>query len=127
MPFNRSLKIAAITGFCLAMIATADARIRKNDLVDSHKDYTQRGVQLYAGFGAQDYEIEDMDYAGLNQLEDGGSFFFGVGVGIDRGLSLYFEGSASEHPTQLGDFVFGTGMVGVKYAPNSGHRHMWQP
>ena len=128
MPDNRSIKIAAIvTGFCLAMMATADARIRKNDLVDSHNDFTQRGVQLYAGFGAQDYEIEDMDYAWLNQLEDGGSFFFGVGVGIDRGLSLYFEGNASEHPTQLGDVVFGTGMVGVKYAPNSGHRHMWQP
>lgn len=128
MIVSRSLKIAvAVAGFCLAMAATSDARIRKGELVDPHKDYTQRGFQLYAGFGAQGYEIEDADYSALDQLDDGGSFFFGAGLGLDRGVSLYFEGNASEHPTQLGDVVFGTGMVGLKYAPNSGHRHLWQP
>lgn len=125
---NRRIGILlATTGFCLAFIGSADARIRQRDLVDPHKDYTQRGFQLYAGFGAQGYEIEDADYSALDQLDDGGSFFFGAGLGLDRGVSLYFEGTGSEHPTAIGDVVFGTGMVGIKYAPNSGHRHMWQP
>jgi hypothetical protein len=128
MPVNRSLNLAvAAASLTLALAATSDARIRQRDLEDSHKDYTQRGVQIYAGFGAQEYEVEDIDYADLDQLDDGGAFFFGVGLGLDRGVSLYFEGTASEHPTLTGDVVFGTGMIGVKYAPNSGHRHLWQP
>jgi len=129
MRVTRSLQIAAaVTGFCLAMIATSDARIRKGSEAARASDgYSQRGIQLYAGFGGQNYEIEDLDYAGLDQLDGGGSFFLGLGIGIDPKLSLYFEGNASEHPTALGDVVFGTGMVGVKYTPNTGHRHMWQP
>lgn len=129
MHVTRSLQIAMVTtGLCLAMIATSDARIRRGGGSTPARDgYTQRGVQLYAGFGAQNYKIEDIDYAGLDQLDDGGSFFLGVGVGLDPKFSLYFEGTASEHPTEIGDMVFGTGMVGVKYTPNTGHRHTWQP
>jgi hypothetical protein len=129
MHFTRSLQIsAAVAGLFLAMFATSDARVRRgSDAAPGRDGYSQRGVQLYAGFGGQNYEVDDNDYAGLDQLDDGGSFFLGVGIGLDPKLSLYFEGNASEHPTELGEVVFGTGMVGVKYTPNTGHRHTWQP
>jgi hypothetical protein len=128
MSNTRWIKIAAaVVGFCLAMAATSEGRIRKSELVDPHKDYTQRGFQLYLGFGAQDYEIEDADYGELEQLDDGASIFFGASIGLDRGVALFFEGTGSEHPTPMGDVVFGTGMIGIKYAPNSGYRHQWQP
>lgn len=128
MLIGRSFHLSLVaTGICLAMVATSDARIRQTGLVDSHRDFTQRGVQIYAGFGGQGYEIGDHDYAGLNQLDGGGSFFLGLGIGLDRGLALYLEGNASKHPTPTGDFVFGTGMVGIKYAPNTGPRHRTQP
>lgn len=128
MSANQSVKLVlAVAGFCLAMVATADARIRKSELADPHKDFTQRGFQIYAGLGGQDYEVEDADYAALDQLDDAGSFFLGVGLGISDKASLYLEGNASEHPTLIGDQVFGTALVGIKYAPNSGHSHRWQP
>ncbi len=129
MRVTRFLQIAAIAiGLSSVMIATSEARIRRGGESTPARDgYSQRGVQLYAGFGGQNYEIEDIDYAGLDQLDDGGSFFLGVGIGLDPKFSLYFEGNASEHPTEIGDVVFGTGMVGVKYTPNTGHRNKWQP
>lgn len=128
MSVNQSMRVAfAAAGFCMAMVATADARIRKSELVDPERDYTQRGFQIYAGLGGQDYEVEDADYAALDQLDDAGAFFLGLGLGVSDNVSLYLEGNASEHPTLIGDQVFGTALVGIKYAPNSGHRNRWQP
>jgi len=129
MSSKRTTALAvALATLVLAMTsASAEARIRCHDLEDPHKDYTQRGVQLYVGLGGQDYSIEDNDYKFLDEFDADGMFFFGVSLGLDRGVSLYFEGNASEHQTPSGDMTFGIGLIGIKYAPNSGPRHLWQP
>lgn len=123
---SMTIAIASLT-LGMAMTTASDARIRRGEIVERERGYDQRGIQVYAGFGMQNYEVEDYDYQELDQLDDGGSFFLGVGLGLSRTVSIYLEGSASEHPTPLGDVMFGTGMVGVKIAPNPGYRHKWQP
>ncbi len=128
MVVHRSLRVAAVViGLCLAMVATSEARIRRGEHEESRSGYTQRGLHIYAGLGSQGYEIEDADYDGLNQLDDGGAFSIGAGLGLSQKVSIYLEGTGSEHSTPSGDVVFGTGMLGIKYTPNTGHRHLWQP
>jgi len=112
----------------VVLVATsAEARVHRRQLDDPHKDYTQRGIQLYAGFGGQGYRIEDHNFDYLEERESNGSFFFGMGVGLDRGVSMFIEGTGSDHETDFGDVTFGTAMVGIKYTPNSGYRYMTQP
>ena len=111
----------------LLTAAPSEARIRHRDLSDPDRDYTQRGFQLYFGFGGQGYEIEDNGYDFLDERQSDGMVFFGAALGVDRGVSLYFEATGSEHTTDLGDMTFGYAHVGVKYAPNTGYRHRWQP
>ncbi len=112
----------------VALVASStEARVRRSQLSDPHNDYTQRGIQLYAGFGGQGYRIEDHNYDYLDERESNGSFFFGMGIGLDRGVSLFLEGTGSDHETDFGNVTFGTAMLGIKYAPNSGHRYMTQP
>ncbi len=123
-----SLRIVLTTVvFCVATTATTDARIRAREVPMTRPGNSEEGVSLYGGLGIQDYEIEDIDYEGLSQLDDGGSFLLGAGVGVSQGTSLYLELAASEHPTIYGDHVFGTGMVGVKFAPNSRNVRQCQP
>ncbi|MEW5702818.1 MAG: hypothetical protein AB1792_11405 [Candidatus Zixiibacteriota bacterium] len=126
-----SAKKSHIWWIAVAMVtltsATADARIRYRDLRDPNMDYTQKGFQIYAGLGGQSYTIDDDDYDYLDELDSDGSFFFGLALGIDRSISLFFEGNGSEHNTPQGDMTFGYGHFGIKYAPNSGYRHLWQP
>ncbi len=112
----------------LLMIATsADARIRHRDLRDPGRDNTQRGFQLYAGFGGQGYEIKDRDYDFLRELDSDGMFFLGAAIGLDRDLALYLEGGASEHLTPIGPVDFGHVQLGLKYAFKTGYRNPWQP
>jgi hypothetical protein len=118
--------LAALSAILLTA-APSEARIRHRDLKDPGWDYTQQGFQLYFGFGGQGYEIEDNDYSFLDESESDGLFFVGAALGVDRGVALYFEASGSEHYTELGDMTFGYAHVGVKYAPNTGYRHRWQP
>jgi hypothetical protein len=114
--------------FALLLVAApSEARIKHRDLKDPGKDYTQQGFQLYFGFGGQGYEIEDSDYSFLDETASDGLFFVGAALGVDRGTSLFFEASGSEHATELGNMTFGYAHVGVKYAPNTGYRHRWQP
>jgi len=118
--------LAAI-GAILFAAAPSEARIRHRDLNDPDRDYTQRGFQLYFGFGGQGYEISDNEYSFLDETNSDGMFFAGAALGVDRGVSLYFEATGSEHTTELGDMTFGYAHVGIKYAPNTGYRHRWQP
>jgi hypothetical protein len=118
---------AAVVGLAILGTGSAEARVRYRDLKDPHKDYTQRGIQVYLAFGGQSYTIEDDDYEFLDEFESNGSFMFGISLGLDRGLSVYFEGDGSEHETPQGTMTFGYGHFGIKYAPNSGYRHRWQP
>jgi len=118
--------LAAI-GAVLLAAAPSEARVRQRDLSDPDRDYTQRGFQLYFGFGGQGYEISDNEYSFLDETKSDGMFFAGAALGVDRGVSLYFEATGSEHTTDLGDMTFGYAHVGVKYAPNTGYRHRWQP
>jgi hypothetical protein len=111
----------------LLTAAPSEARVRHRDFKNANRDYTQQGFQLYFGFGGQGYEIEDSDYSFLDESESDGLFFIGAALGVDRGTSLYFEASGSEHSTELGNMAFGYAHVGVKYAPNTGYRHRWQP
>jgi hypothetical protein len=111
----------------LVAAAPSDAHVKRRRLKDPGRDYTQGGFQLYFGFGGQGYEIEDNDYSFLDEFDSEGLFFVGAAVGLDRGLALYFEGSGSEHDTPVGDMTFGYAHVGLKYAPNTGRRHRWQP
>ena len=111
----------------LLSAAPSEARIRHSDLNDPDRDYTQRGFQLYFGFGGQGYEIEDNGYSFLDERQSDGMVFVGAALGVDRGVSLYLEATGSEHTTDLGDMTFGYAHVGVKYAPNTGYRHRWQP
>jgi hypothetical protein len=133
MIMGRMLKIAGIGMAALAtvlMIAPdAGARIKYRDLEDKKNDYTQRGIQLYAGLGNQRYDIEESFDQSLEDVDDdNGLFFIGVAIGLDRGLALFIEGVGSEHETRKrGDVVFGHAHIGIKYAFATGHRHMWQP
>lgn len=128
MSVNRIARITfAVIGLSVAMIATSDARIRPRVVATTRQFDTEEGANLYFGLGVQDYEIMDADYDGLNQLDDGGAFMLGGSYGVARGTSLFLEIAASEHPTALGDHVYGTGMVGAKFAPNSRNSNQWQP
>jgi hypothetical protein len=118
--------VVAVLAVLVAAVPS-EARIKYKHLTDPRRDYTQRGFQLYLGFGGQGYEIRDRDYEFLDELDSDGMFFFGAALGVDRGTALYFEVTGSEHDTPLGHKVFGYGHVGVKYAPNTGYRHPWQP
>lgn len=106
---------------------TAEARIKYRNLEDRKRDYTQRGLQIYAGFGRQGYTIEDRDYAALEDFDDERLFFIGAAIGLDRRVALYFEGAGSNHGTPSGEIAFGYAHIGIKYAPKTGHRHLWQP
>jgi len=111
----------------LLTAAPSEARIRHRDLRDQGRDYTQQGFQLYLGFGGQGYQIEDNGYSFLDEKQSDGMVFFGAALGVDPSVSLYFEATGSDHTTELGDMTFGYAHVGVKYAPNTGYRHRWQP
>ena len=124
---RRILMMMAIGAGVMALMGRADARMRCKDLKDPHKDFTQRGFQVYAGLGGQSYTIEDRDFQALDELKSRGMFFFGMGIGLDRAVSLFLEGNGSDHTASSGNYTFGMGLFGIKYAPNSGFRHLWQP
>lgn len=115
----------------LLMTTTCEARIRYrgrySDRYRDNTEYTQSGLQLYAGFGGQGYEIEDRDYNYLDPHSSEGMLFLGAAVGLSRSVALYIEGSGSQHETDMGDYTFGYTHVGLKYAPNSNRRSSWQP
>lgn len=128
MSARRSIKIAFATmGFTLAMLATSDARIRPRTAPPARNFDSEEGVSLYVGLGSQDYEIMDADYDGLDQLDNGGALLIGGSAGVAPGASLFIEIAASEHPTTLGDHIYGTAMAGGKFAPNSRNGNAWQP
>jgi hypothetical protein len=128
MSVSQSIRVAfAVTGFTLAMIATSDARIRPRTALPTRSFDSEEGISLYFGLGTQDYEVMDTDYDGLDQLDDGGALLIGASAGVGPGASLFVEVAASEHPTTLGDHIYGTAMVGGKFAPNSRHGKQWQP
>ena len=128
MSVFRSMRIAfAAVGITIALIATSDARIRPRAPLPTRTFDSEEGVSLYFGLGAQDYEIMDADYDGLDQLDDGGALLIGGSAGVAPGASLFVEIAASEHPTTLGDHIYGTAMAGGKFAPNSRHGRQWQP
>jgi len=128
-PMTRWGWIAAIvTVTLLAGTLDADARMRRRDLKDPGSDYTQRGLQIYAGFGGQEYNIEEREYDFLEDFDDDDNvFFLGGAIGLDRGLALFLEVAGSEHDAEIGKVAFGYANIGIKYAFVTGYRHMWQP
>jgi hypothetical protein len=132
MTMGRITKIGGIAATVLAVVLMiapdAGARIKFRNLEDKKRDYTQRGLQIYAGIGSQSYNIDEESHQYLEDLnDDRGLGFVGVAIGLDRGLALFLEGSGSEHHTAIGDVTFGNAHVGFKFAFATGHRHMWQP
>ncbi|GAB4329342.1 MAG: hypothetical protein Kow0074_25840 [Candidatus Zixiibacteriota bacterium] len=111
----------------LMTASSADARVKYRERHHRGIDYTQRGFQLYAGFGGQGYEIQNRNYDFLREHESDGMFFLGAAVGLDRNLALYLEGSGSEHDTPIGPVDFGYLHLGLKYAFQTGYAHPWQP
>lgn len=128
MSVNRVARITfAVIGFSMAMISTSDARIRPRTSPHAGSFDSEEGISLYVGLGNQDYKIMDADYDGLDQLDDGGALLIGGSAGVAPGASLFIEIAASEHPTTLGDHIYGTAMAGGKFAPNSRNGNAWQP
>ncbi|MEW5874129.1 MAG: hypothetical protein AB1752_02970 [Candidatus Zixiibacteriota bacterium] len=121
------ISAAAMGALLLTQDADARMRPRHRDMSDPYRDYTQGGVSLYAAFGGQGYEIHDDDYADFEDYEDRGFFSLGLGIGLDRRTSLFVEGIGSEHDSPVGDLSFGHLHLGIKYAPNTGPDHKWQP
>jgi hypothetical protein len=123
------LMICAVTTASLVAAAPIEARVHRHRAPyrPSQEEYTQRGLQFYAGFGGQGYEIEDDDYQYLDEHSSDGMFFLGAAVGLGRNVSLYLEGAGSEHETDIGDLAFGYTHIGLKYAPGAGRGRSWQP
>jgi hypothetical protein len=118
---------ASVTVMLLAGAVDADARVRRRDLEDPRRDYTQRGLQIYGGIGGQSYHIDEDEFEHLEDLDDNRLGFIGTALGLDRGLALYLELAGSKHDTPIGGVVFGSVHIGMKYAFATGYRHLWQP
>jgi hypothetical protein len=127
----RTAVIAMGAGIVLSLLTTTsiEARIRdhrsRRHIERNH--YTQAGLQLYAGFGGQGYQIEDNDYAFLDDRGSEGMFFLGAAVGLGDEVSLFLEGAGSHHETGIGDISFGYTHLGLKVAPATGLDRSWQP
>jgi hypothetical protein len=126
---NISIALVLAVAGVLVSSQLADARVRGRRQVRrvERENYTQAGFQLYAGFGAQGYEIVDDDYEQLDDQGSEGMLFLGAAVGVSDQVAIFLEGAGSEHETDMGDVTFGYTHIGLKFAPNAGRGRSWQP
>ncbi len=125
--FVIAILLAALGALAISTPSEARIRNRRPSREPARESFNQRGFQLYAGLGGQGYEIEDNDYAFLDDRGSEGMFFLGAAIGLSKDVSLFLEGAGSQHQTDIGDVVFGYTHIGLKVAPTAGNGRSWQP